>query len=68
MLPHWDEKEKQNHESGSLLAPPQDIASVFYPQRGLYSSQVGVDEVGGCAGKRQAGRDKRREGMTCAGL
>lgn len=42
VLSHWDEKEKAKHESGKLLSPPEDVASVFYPDRGLYSSQVGV--------------------------
>ena len=38
VLPHWDEREKGKHSSGSLHEPPEDIASAFYPARGLYSS------------------------------
>ena len=38
VLPHWDEREKGKHSSGSLHEPPEDIASAFYPSRGLYSS------------------------------
>ena len=38
MLAHWDERERGKHSSGSLHQPPEDIASAFYPARGLYSS------------------------------
>jgi glycoprotein endo-alpha-1,2-mannosidase len=38
VLAHWDEREKGKHSSGNLHEPPEDIASAFYPSRGLYSS------------------------------
>ena len=38
VLAHWDERQQGHHSSGKLHEPPEDIASVFYPSRGLYSS------------------------------
>lgn len=41
VLPHWDEREGAKYSSGSLHEPPEDIASAFYPSRGIYSSLDG---------------------------
>jgi glycoprotein endo-alpha-1,2-mannosidase len=35
---HWDVKEAAKYTSGKLMNPPEDAATAFFPERGLYSS------------------------------
>eukprot|EP00960_Hanusia_phi_P020049 592275-Hanusia_phi.AAC.1 len=38
MLPHWDENERSKFSFGRVYSPPAELASVYYPARGPYSS------------------------------
>ncbi|EKX50335.1 hypothetical protein GUITHDRAFT_104143 [Guillardia theta CCMP2712] len=38
VLPHWDKEERPKFDYGRVYSPPDEIASVYYPSRGPYSS------------------------------
>ncbi|XP_063041067.1 glycoprotein endo-alpha-1,2-mannosidase-like protein [Engraulis encrasicolus] len=39
LVPHWDPKIAAGHPKGKQHAPPEDIASSYYPELGPYSSR-----------------------------